>query len=846
MKKILRKVFWRILSAALVVGLFALLYSTYKKPVRHIGTTERYEIEESDGEDLTDYVSGGYPVFEEDGRTLWVDDGGLVWLTDDASGDIIWRNFADDFSVYVDGTESAALSPLSLQYQFEGEQAVELVAADDVAEGNCQIAYNADETRLQVKYLFGETGVGGILPVGLTAEYMEGVILPALNESDQTYLLRRYELYTRQDASTKVLEACPGIQDQPIYYLADCSQVTKQRKTISILEKAGITEADYQAQCALTGEVQPTMTETYLITIEYWLEDGDLLVNIPCADIRFHPDNPLTLISLNGYATYAESSDEGYYLLPAGTGVLQSFHSDLERNYNYRFLGETKVEKELMPLSGTSFPLPVYGVSREDGTGMLVLIEEGAELAFLKEKFTNQASLLSLSFQILEYGDASITEQNSSTLFGSSVYTGDIRIRHRFMEEGADYNKMASTCQQMLVSQGVLPETVKLDIQCMIEFVGNVQRNIQWMNLYPVTESIPLTTYEQTQQIVQQLEDAGVDHMAVKLSGYNKDGLYSQIPGTYKWSTALGTQQQRQEMLNYLAAREAPIFLDVNLAFYYQQNNNMLSGYRAQSYSAKTLNNAPAVWAIVNESNKKASTRAGSIHVIAPQLYTKLAKETLQSVDSSVNLSLGDSLDSLAVDFNDKRFSDRAITLEALVHSLEILQEERLIAGVNPSMDMLQSVALAENMQTYPDLAVEYTASVPFVQMVLHGHVAYTSAVLNGASDYRQALLEAVETGCIPQYAIVGQFDPAIAETEYDFLYYLDCEKWIETITDDMLRYQKELGDLTDDEIVDHQVQGEIRIVTYDNGAVVYVNYGDETVQIGDVEVPAMSYVRLK
>jgi len=844
MKKSLRTILWRVLTCGIVVGMFVLLYSTYTHPVRKIGTTDILTLAEAAGEDLTDFVSGGFPALEEDGRTLWVDDGGVVWVTDDETEEILWRNAADDFALYVEGNEEAACSPVGIQYQFEGEQTVDMYSTIDVEEGNCQIAYDEDETCLRVTYLFGDTGASGILPLALTVEYMEETVLPILSESDKDYLLRRYELVTPEDATSTMKAEIPGILEQPLYYLKDCSQLTKQKKTISILSKAAITEEIYEKQCAVTGEVQPTRTENYLITVEYWLEDGDLVVNVPCDEIKFHPDNPMTHIKLNGYATYAERGD-GFYLLPVGSGVLQSFVSEMERNNTYRYMGETFEEKETVVLAGSTFPLPIYGVSRTNECGMIALIEQGAELAFLNEKYTNQASVLSTSFQILEFGDASIHQQNTSTLFGYEVYRGDIRVRYRFLEPGADYNEMAKVCRAMLIERDMLAEKPQIHLSGMIEFVGNVKRDIQWMNLLPVTQTVPLTTYAQTEQIVERLSAAGLDNLGVKLAGYYEAGLFSQIPGKYDWSKSLGTEQERLALFEYLAKNGILTFADVNLAYYYQQKNNILSGYSSNDKSAKTLNNAPAVREIVNESNKKTSTRAGQIHLIAPWLYETMATNTSTVLDKRFGVSLGDSLNCLTVDFNAKRYADRAIAFEKLNNAVKIYSEERMVMGQNVPATMLNHVAVVEHMATYPELSVGYSASIPFVQLVLHGHVVYTSPTLNGSPDYKHALLEAVETGCIPHYAIVGAFDSDIMQTEYDFMFYLDQTKWMEIIQADLTRFQRDMSDLLDIEIRDHVVEGNVRIVTYENGAVVYVNYGDSAIDVNNVTVPANDYLRV-
>ena len=43
--------------------------------------------------------------------------------------------------------------------------------------------------------------------------------------------------------------------------------------------------------------------------------------------------------------------------------------------------------------------------------------------------------------------------------------------------------------------------------------------------------------------------------------------------------------------------------------------------------------------------------------------------------------------------------------------------------------------------------------------------------------------------------------------------------------------------------IVDHEIlDGGVRKVTYDNGVIIYINYGSETQKVDGMEIPAMSY----
>ena len=60
-----------------------------------------------------------------------------------------------------------------------------------------------------------------------------------------------------------------------------------------------------------------------------------------------------------------------------------------------------------------------------------------------------------------------------------------------------------------------------------------------------------------------------------------------------------------------------------------------------------------------------------------------------------------------------------------------------------------------------------------------------------------------------------------------------------------VLRIRTALEGLTSSRIVGHEIRGDLRKVTYDTGAVIYVNYGDSAAEWDGVSVPAGDYVRV-
>lgn len=832
----------RLTAFAAVIGSFALLLSTHSETQRNLGTTENFGLPEPAGWDLTEETAQGETaVFKENGRTLYVSSGGAVRLVDDETEKTLWRNTAEDDDVRLLGTEDAAVSPVSITYRYDGETDITLYSeADAVMKEQYTAAYTEDESRLRVTYLFGEVGQGGVLPYGITQETMEKEILPKLTEDEQDYLRRRYVLYTAQTAKSVVLETCPGVKNVPLYYLEDCEAVAMKNRTTAYLEKAGMTQALFEEQCKLTGEKPVSYDESYLVTVEYWLENGDVMVNIPCGEIRFHPENPLTMVTLNGAATYAEKTEEGAYLLPAGSGALQRFSEGTQRNHVYAYYGTDDLTENAVGES--RFPLPVYGMLKEDGSGLLTVIEEGAALASLTEKYSDGASQLTLSFRLLEYGDSSVTAQQTSTVFGGSAYTGNLTVRYRVLEGGADVSALAKEYRELLKVQRKLPETVKNEDSLLVELIGNVPYSYQWGGLFPVTKDLVLTTWEETEEIVRTLEEKGLK-ASVKLSGYNEKGLFNQNPGTYRWASCLGNGTARKSALAYLTGR-GTTYLDVNLAYSYAGRNRLLTGYDTKK-NARQANNRTATRMLESKSTGDALSKAGTLQVISPYWYTAYAQSYQKALDSSLGVSVGDAMLCLNTDFSAKHPVNRSDALTELKESAALLAKDRAVMSRNPLADALTDLTLAEDLSLTGEAAYPVSGYVPFVQMVLHGHVAYTSRPLNAAGNYRKALLEAVETGSVPKYTLAGRMDERIQETEYDYLYYVDWGKWKDTVLSDAAAVKELYDRFSGQEIAAHERRGSLAKTTYSDGSAIYVNYGEQEVKWDDVPVPALGWAVL-
>ena len=127
---------------------------------------------------------------------------------------------------------------------------------------------------------------------------------------------------------------------------------------------------------------------------------------------------------------------------------------------------------------------------------------------------------------------------------------------------------------------------------------------------------------------------------------------------------------------------------------------------------------------------------------------------------------------------------------------------------------------------------VEGATSVPVLQMVLHGSLAYGTEPVNLSSNSKSALLKAVEFGASPSFVFTYDNCKAL---DYG-LYAAQTAKLYSEI--------KQIMPLMDMEITGHEkVVSGVYKITYDYSKIVYVNYNPSVVEVNGIMISAEDFV---
>jgi hypothetical protein len=825
-------------------AVFAFLYFRKSGYRESFGVDEPMTLDDrEDWEDITDSLDMPYEAIVGNGIRVFVTEGGGVYATDDEEN-IIWTNVSQDYENAFTGDTNLLSSPFYVEYNYAREQRSRLYTLQEAVDREQYKVY-LNDNKIITEYILGECGNMFLLPQAIPQERFENEILPNLDETDASYLTRRYTLYTKDtlpvENKEKILKLAPGIQDHPLYILTDGSSIRKKERTAKIIQDSSYTEEQFEEDRKITLEKLMEFKEVFHVSVVYYLDGNDLIVRIPCDQIEFYADNPLLSIGFAPYGCYGVSEDKGYYLLPVNSGVIDGLGGVYDSTYKINLMGSDLVQSVGKDMSADYAPFPVYGMVR-NGKGFLAIIEEGAEITTLNYDKTKGASSLYPSFRLLEQANVSIVTNKQSSVYGKDAYNGNITIRYHFSEkETANYSSMADYYREYLLKRQILKADPE-DTSFLLEVIGNVTVKDTVAGLIPVKTVIPLTTFEQCDQIVSHLKERNLKDYSLKLSGFNKHGLFGQNPGEYVFEKKLGNTKARNSFLQKMKEDGTDLYLDVNIGFYYA--NHGFSGYSPRKTDARFPSNNIAKLPIRKVPSDLPLESAYEIHIVSPLHYPAITKKYAGSLDDVFNVSIGDTALFLNTDFNMKNYFSRTSAISQLNNSLTNL-ERRKIMGKSPAAYLLSNLSLVEDLKMENSISYDFESEIPFVQMVLHGSLNYTSVPINSASDHQKALLKIIETGSTPKYRIAYELDNKIVNTEYNYLYNISYSEWKDTMISDLEYIGKALGGLEERLIEKHEIIGELRKITYDDGTVLYVNYGNSDITVDGLTVKATSYLRI-
>lgn len=655
----------------------------------------------------------------------------------------------------------------------------------------------------------------------------------------------------------------PLVEDDP---LASGISVTNLRSQLLITytnkNKTKESQINSAAGCVKGGSANTTRVnngvrvdyvfgnEKITIPVTYVLDEEGLNASILTNEIQ-EGSNELLRIEFLQYFGAGSVADNGYMFVPDGSGAIINFNNGkTNRNliYSKPVYGEDlslRTNNDPITSRSEKISLPVFGLVN-NGAGFLAEITSGAELAFINAgvagtstSYNNVSSTVTYrSSNSLPLRDQVDSTQNIIYNALHPTVLSAYSVKYRFLDSTqVTYSDLANLYRETLKKEGVT-KTADVGARLFTEFYGGVRKQKSFIGfVYNAKEK--LTTFEEAQEILQDLKGNGVGQITALYNNYSDDFFSRNVQIAMNPAGTLGGKRHFKNLLDYGEQEDIGIYPAVDFVNVPTGGNGVSTFFDVVS----ALNVSPVlVYNYKLNSNMKDSTTAPT-YLLAATKYNKAVDRLLNAANKNNchALYFDEKAQYLYSDFSKAGYL-RDQTKQELVTQFQRLSEGNSITLSNPNSYLMPFADYITDLPLSSSRNTLFDYDIPFLQMVLKGTKAYSGSSVNINDMSQEAFLRHIEYGANIKYALIKSETTKLLETDMTFLYSATYDTFKDQIMDrysQMETISREIGDAS---ITAHQTDGQVAVVSYSNGKTIYVNYSDSSVEMNGVSIPANGY----
>lgn len=610
-------------------------------------------------------------------------------------------------------------------------------------------------------------------------------------------------------------------------------------------------------------------------TVEITIEGNELVYRVPVNGIierdlleGEEPDRRplLTSLSILPYLGAHRHNQEGYFVVPDGTGAITYF--DVARITNYNEYSKhvygadyTFDTADTPSYNDQLVSIGAYGIIEnisKDGAqninaaanSMLTsFIVDGDADADLKISNPGIRSLpfYAIYFQYNYRNFYKLQISNSGTQYDMVVkdmQIGDVEQHIRFnasKDEEYSYVDVASVVRDNLISQWKTRYGV--DVQ-----MGSADMNAPTMNIKffmgamnvsggVLNQVKVMTDYEDVQNIYNELSGLGASDLRLSLLGWQKNGYYWNATSKLKPDSAYGSTGDFEDLQKWAKDNGIILSLDNNLLILY---GSPTRGATLRNSVVKSANTFYQNYWLRSTSGVYYS--GGSLYyILSPEYFDKeILDDVIERLKdygvSNVDLQqLGNMLYS---DYNEENPLHRVQTINRYVRWLqEYGKAFDTVSVYNGNAYAIPYVDTVIDMPIGTSSQIVLDEQVPFTQIVYHGLVDYYSLPVNNQPDEAFYTLKSIEYGSLMSYEITQEQTSALIYTYYDSLYRSQYGNLKNEIVERYKAVSEAVKPYLNQEITDHyrlDDKYDVFCTEYSDGTKVYVCYESGNISVTD------------
>ena len=541
-----------------------------------------------------------------------------------------------------------------------------------------------------------------------------------------------------------------------------------------------------------------------------------------------------------GYSYMGE--DEGYLIIPDGQGAIINLE-DNEGRYSTPFdkqvygtnIGLDDVTYSKNNVAAEDIIMPVFGMVHTDKQiGFLGVIEEGDVSAHIMA-YPNGARL-NFDWVCAKYNYNQVYNQPMGRSAGAMssrlprARRFDI-VQHFLLEDGdsASYAGLAVAYRDYLIGKGAFDSAENRQFDVEIVFLGLERENY----IFGKTDVV-MTSFEQAADIITELTSKGVEHMSLVYRGWQTNGLTGGVPtNSFAPAKSLGGKnglkalRERAAMMGSVLALEGDV-LSLNVETHPTLLYSAMKRVTSETWSKPTFG-------MVYD----------TLYYLTPTAAVDQGKELVKSLtEGGIKAVSLTGITQLVSDYYYRNeFHDAGEMAKAFASIANTANGSLSTTLVRPNAylwryaDAVSDMPIGGSDYTYTD------AEIPFLAIALSGQIPYYAEYTNFQANTHGFLLHLLEQGARPSFLLTWEDPIELQNTNSSGIYSSRYELYGDMIAE----WYVTLADLHQTVghqgmIVDHQRDGDMVCVTWDNGTKVYINFGDYAGEMDGVALESMSY----
>ncbi len=647
--------------------------------------------------------------------------------------------------------------------------------------------------------------------------------------------------------------------------------VSTESKTVETSVRAY--ENNVQKQCEkIDGGVRFTFSyDKYSIDIPVEVvinDNGTFTATVPSSQIQER--NPETVGQETGYQLInvhllenmgaTAHNDEGMMIVTDGSGAVINYNNGTtsgdNNTYESKVYGEDLAVGKLFAGAITErVTMPVMAtINKTDNSGLVMIATDGDAYAIEHAMVTGQnvTDLNSCWFEFaLRTTDKYFMGNGNEPLTvyeANGIKAGNVSVTYYpVYGEDLSYKDAVNVYRDYLINTiGVQKKTTADSAPYYLTLYGGTVKTQSVMG-FPVDIQTAATTYKEALEIVQKLENEGVDNIKIIYEDFNEAGVVGNIAASFQYSSLLGGKGDYTEFRNYVEGKGYDLFPSCDIMEFYKSGN----GYSFTLNSSKQITKAYATQTPFELAFGLPHLTKATWTILSPYYFTdifnKLSNSFREEGATGISLNQGSWL--LYSDFSRENADGRSYfvredTIGIMQKGYQQLKDNGLkVLAEAPNQYVIPYADQIKDVPLYSSNYDIFDYDIPFVEMVLHGLVPYTTKAINKSADAEELRLMALVTGTPIHYELMYENPNKFADSEYDTLYYTNYQGWLDRSVKEYKLFNDIVKSVSDAQITDYErISDHEMQSTFSNGTKIYVDLETGSITVNDQSYNAKDY----